>query len=191
MTKYSQFMMFSTYAILIDNEIKNLEKQMGIEVLEKQLVSTDEDYYLQFDLRFRREASEMSRHYELFYCLERQIRVLIEETLIAEKGEQWWETSVPKSIQDSAKKNMEREKDAAISMRSEKEIDYLNFGELGEIVRENWDSFAPIFSSQRAFDRIMSDLNRLRSPIAHSCLLPEDDILRLRLTVKGLFSLMG
>lgn len=191
MTKYPQFMMFSTCAILIDSEIKNLEEQMGIEVLEKQLVSTDEDYYLQFDLRFRQEASEMSRHYELFYCLERQIRVLIEETLIAEKGEQWWETAVPKSIQDSAKKNMEREKDAAISMRSEKEIDYINFGELGEIVRENWDSFAPIFSSQRAFERIMADLNRLRSPIAHSCLLPEDDILRLRLTVKGLFRLMG
>jgi len=190
MTTHSKFVMFSTRAILIDSEIRILEKQMEIKVLEEQVVNADEDYYLQFDLQFRQEANEMSRHYELFYCLERYIRGLIEETLIAKQGELWWETSVPKSIQDSAKDNMKKEKDAAMSIRSEKDIDYINFGELGEIVRNNWDSFAPIFSSQRAFERIMSDLNRLRSPIAHSCLLPEDDILRLRLTVRGLFRLM-
>lgn len=190
MDNYSKFMMFNTYASLIEKEIMTIEKQKGIVILKEQAAIADEDYYPQFDLQFQKEASEMSRHYELFYCLERQIRGVIEETLLAEKGDQWWETAVPKSIQDDAKKRMKREKDAAISMRSEKEIDYLNFGELGEIVRENWDSFDPIFSSQRAFDRIMFDLNRLRSPIAHSCLLPEDDILRLRLTVKGLFRLM-
>jgi len=190
MIDHPKFVMFSTYAILIEEEIKNLERQKGIKILEDQAVNTDEDYYPQFDLQFRQEASEMSMHYELFYCLERQIRVLIEETLIAEKGEQWWGTAVPEAVQESAKTNMQKEKDAAMSMRSEKEIDYITFGELGEIVRSNWGSFAPIFSSQRAFEKIVTTLNRLRSSIAHSCPLSEDELVRLRLTVKDFFRLM-
>ncbi|MDD9802891.1 MAG: Swt1 family HEPN domain-containing protein [Deltaproteobacteria bacterium] len=191
MTKYPEFMMFSIHAILIDSEIKTLEKQMGITILKEQVISADEDDYLQFELRFRQEAREMSRHYELIYCLERQIRVWIEETLIAEKGDRWWETSVPEAVQDGAKNNMKKEKEAGVSIRSEKEIDYINFGELGEIVKRNWESFAPIFSDPRAFQKIVNILNQLRSPIAHSCLLSEDEIVRLRLTVRDFFRLMG
>jgi hypothetical protein len=85
---------------------------------------------------------------------------------------------------------MQKEIDSGFTPRSEDEIDFTTFGELGEIVRGNWDSFDAIFSSEKAFTKIMTSLNMLRGPIAHCCPLAEDEIVRLRLTVKDWFRLM-
>ena len=70
------------------------------------------------------------------------------------------------------------------------EIDFSTFGELGEIVRSNWESFDAIFTSEKAFSKIMTSLNMLRNPIAHCCPMAEDEIIRLRLTLKDWFRLM-
>jgi hypothetical protein len=71
-----------------------------------------------------------------------------------------------------------------------RDIDYTNFGELGEIVRNNWEHFDTIFSSMKAFSKIMTSLNMLRGPIAHCCPLSEDEVVRLQLTVRDWFRLM-
>ncbi len=42
-----------------------------------------------------------------------------------------------------------------------------------------------------AFTRIMTSLNMLRGPIAHCCPLADDEVVRLQLTVKDWFRLMG
>jgi hypothetical protein len=47
-----------------------------------------------------------------------------------------------------------------------------------------------MFSSQKAFTKIMTSLNMLRGPIAHCCPLAEDEVVRLQLTVKDWFRLM-
>jgi hypothetical protein len=85
---------------------------------------------------------------------------------------------------------MQRELDSAVTLRSDFEIDYTTFGELGEIVRSNWSSFDAIFSSQKAFTKIMTSLNMLRGPIAHCCPLAEDEVVRLRLTLRDWYRLM-
>lgn len=79
---------------------------------------------------------------------------------------------------------MQREIDAGVTPRSDKEIDYTSFGELGEIVKSNWADFGDIFKSVKAFTKIMTSLNVLRGPIAHCSPLSEDEVLRLELTVK-------
>ena len=150
----------------------------------------DEYYYPQFADSLRKEAAQMGEHYEVFYCLERTIRSLIASTLEAQHGENWWEKKVPEQVKNTAKENAKKEVDAGITVRSEREIDYSNFGELGEIVKANWDDFDAIFSSQRAFTKIMTSLNSLCAPIAHCCPLAEDEIVRLRLTVRDWYRLM-
>ena len=92
-------------------------------------------------------------------------------------------------IKKSVKDNIQNEIDSGVTPRSEEEIDYTTFGQLGEIVRKNWNSF-PMFSSQKAFSKIMTSLNTLRGPIAHCCILAEDEVVRLKLTVKDWFRLM-
>lgn len=174
----------------VERELDKLEKMLKIDLQRFAHEQEDEDYYPQFDHALRQEASEMGKHYEVFYCLEKSIRKLIAEKLKAAHGETWWDTRVPKTVRDNAKANMQKEIDSSFTPRSEGEIDFTTFGELGEIVRNNWDDFDAMFSSPKAFTKIMTNLNMLRGPIAHCCPLAEDEVVRLRLTVKDWFRLM-
>lgn len=151
----------------------------------------DQDYYPQFPHGIRIEAKQMAVHYELFYCLEVSIRSLIKDKLKSELGDDWWNRcDVPEHIRKNVKDNIQREIDSAFTQRSDDELDYTTFGELGEIVRKNWVHFGDMFNSEKAFNRVMNSLNLLRGPIAHCSPLAEDEVVRLRLTLKDWFRLM-
>jgi hypothetical protein len=150
----------------------------------------DDFDYRQFTEAIRTEASKMSEHYELFYCLEKSIRTLVSEKLASDHGADWWDNAVPLDVLDNVKKNIQREQDAGVTRRSKNPVDYATFGELGDIVRKNWPTFNDTFNNQKAFTRIMNNLNVLRAPIAHCCPLADDELDRLRLTIKDWFRLM-
>ncbi len=132
----------------------------------------------------------MAAHYEIFYCLEKSIRDLVCERLEAERGATWWNVAVPQPVRDNVTKNMQREEESGVTMRSTREIDYTTFGELGEVVRANWQTFSDTFNNEKAFTKIMGSLNLLRGPIAHCSPLADDEVARLRLTLKDWFRLM-
>ncbi len=152
---------------------------------------SDEEYYPQFDEDLRREAADMAKHYEIFYCLEKSIRRLISGTITAAAHGPWWDTGrVPGAIHEEVGKRMQREADAAVTLRSSEPLDYTTFGELGEIIKANSDLFGGIFNSQRAVERVMANLNTLRAPIAHCSPLAEDEVLRLQLSLRDWFRQM-
>ena len=151
----------------------------------------DQDYYPQFTMDIRSEAKEMAVHYELFYCLEVSIRTLIKDKMKSELGVDWWNVGeVPEAIKKNVKDNIQRELDSSFTQRSDDELDYTTFGELGDLVRKNWIHFADIFYSEKAFNRVMNSLNLLRGPIAHCSPLAEDEVVRLKLTLRDWFRLM-
>ncbi|MYN25933.1 Swt1 family HEPN domain-containing protein [Duganella levis] len=152
----------------------------------------DAVYYPQFDAAVRIEASSMSKHYEIFYALEKTIRALVAETIEAtEKRDDWWSSSrVPTVIQVEVKSRIQKELDAGVTRRSLDELDYTTFGELSVIIVSNWDIFGSLFTSKKALEKIISSLNALRNPIAHCSPLAEDEVLRLQLTVRDWFRLM-
>ena len=102
----------------------------------------------------------------------------------------WWATAVPQTVRENVRVNMQRERDSAVTQRSEREIDYTTFGELGDIVRQNWQTFSDTFNTEKAFTRVMNNLNVLRGPIAHCSPLAPDEVVRLKLTVRDWFRLM-
>jgi hypothetical protein len=182
--------LFGMSQSLVERDLDRVEKTYKIDLERSSSDDKDEDYYPQFSSAHRKEAADMSRHYELFYCLEKSIRSLIADTMKAAKGEAWWNDSVPAPIQENVRSNIRREIDSGVTARSDAEIDFTTFGELGEIVRKNWPDFDSLFSSEKAFTKIMTNLNMLRGPIAHCCPLAEDEIVRLRLSVRDWFRLM-
>jgi hypothetical protein len=177
---------------MVERDLDAIERTFQLDLTReaKREPTKDEEYYPQFKESIRREAAVMSEHYEMFYCLEKSIRDLIREKLTAEKTARWWDTSVPEPVRRNATANMQRELDSGVTIRSTEMIDYTTFGELGEIVRMNWSTFSDTFSSQKAFDRIVTSLNILRGPIAHCCPLAEDEVVRLGLALKDWFRLM-
>jgi hypothetical protein len=185
---------FSMSGLMIIDELNALEKQFGIELGHKSgsVAEDPVEYYPQFEQSVRSEAAEMSRHYELFYCLENAIRKLISETLQESEGANWWDGGkVPPEIARQVKERVQKELDSGVTRRSDDLIDYTTFGELSVIITSNWDLFGAIFSSRRAVEKVMSSLNLLRGPIAHCCPISEDEVVRLRLAVKDWFRMIG
>lgn len=157
-----------------------------------QAQSVDDVYYPQFDSSIRAEASQMAKHYEVFYSLEKSIRELVSETIeSAEKKADWWSSQrVPGNIQADVKSRIQKELDAGVTRRSMDELDYTTFGELSVIIITNWDIFGALFNSKKAVEKVMAALNALRNPIAHCSPLAEDEQLRLQITVRDWFRLM-
>lgn len=145
----------------------------------------------QFSAEVRDNAEVMSEFYKLFYMLENDIRKLIDETISeSHKGPDWWDAFAPNSAKEECRLNQQREVEFGVTSRSDRELDYITFGQLGEIIRHNWTLFGGIISNQKALGRVMHALNNLRGPIAHCGLLAEDEVDRLKLTVKDWFRLL-
>lgn len=130
----------------------------------------------------------MSKSYAIFYSLENSIRETIADVL-ANHGDDWWNADgiVPKVIKENADKNRTKERGAGVTPRSDRMLDYTNFGELGEIIKNNWSDFQDIFSDIRAVERILSNLNMLRASIAHCSPLAADEETRLHLSLRDWF----
>jgi hypothetical protein len=192
MTTPAQIKLFGMSHLMVERRLDEVEQGLRLDLGRDRTAKDEHDdsYYPQFSEKIRKEAAEMAAHYEIFYCLETSIRALVSERLEAERGATWWTTAVPSNVQDNVKKNIQREEESAVTARSTREIDYTTFGELGEIVRANWQTFADTFNNDKAFSRVMSSLNMLRNPIAHCSPLAADEVVRLRLTLKDWFRLM-
>jgi hypothetical protein len=105
-------------------------------------------------------------------------------------GAGWWDIAVPEVVRKNADANRKREVSTGITPRSSELIDYSNFGELGEIIKTNWVIFGDMFQDVRAVERVLSNLNTLRAPIAHCKTLAEDEVLRLHLSLRDWFRQM-
>jgi len=185
---------FGMSSFMIADELAKIEKKFGMDLGQKSasVAQDPTEYYPQFERSVRLEAAEMSRHYELFYCLENAIRKLVSETLLESEGVNWWDSGkIPPVIVQSVNERIQKELDSGITRRSEASIDYTTFGELSVIITSNWQLFGTIFSSRRAVEKVMSSLNLLRGPIAHCCPISEDEVIRLRLAVKDWFRMIG
>lgn len=178
---------------LVENDLDRVEREFAIDLRRghTKSLTEDETYYPQLDRVIRQEAAQMSEHYEIFYSLEKSIRSLVSDAMEGADGDQWWQGGrVPAKIKQDAESRMQRERDTGMTLRSPDPLDFTTFGELGEIIKTNWDVFGSIFSSAKAVERVMANLNSLRGPIAHCSRLAEDEVVRLRLSVRDWFRLM-
>lgn len=180
---------------LLENELDAIESKYGIALGRGHFktIEEDADYYPQIDLEIRSEARQMSEAYEIFYSLEKTIRNFIESSFEAAGISDWWnsEGCVPDKIKKETEDRIQHEIDSGVTQRSDDPIDYTNFGELSDIIIFNWEVFAGILQSKKAVTKVLSRLNTLRAPIAHCSMLAEDEMIRLRLSVRDWFRLMG
>jgi hypothetical protein len=149
--------------------------------------------YEQFEATLRAEASRMSEFYEIFYCLENSIRNLVSGILLEAEGADWWQSERvdEKRIREPVAARHKKEIDSGITPRSDRLIDYTTFGELSQIITDNWYLFEPVFSSKTAVSNVSNQLNLLRGPIAHCNATDELEQDRLNLAVRSWFRLMS
>lgn len=160
--------------------------------LEQETDSLISGYVAQIDYEIVRNAERMSDFYKVFFALENDIRDLVEETLEAEFGVQWWSLKAPQQVKENVQRNIDREASEGLPPRSSREIEYTTFGELNDIIKDNWDSFSGLFSSvsKNRVLRVLVRLNHARGPIAHCNFLPEEEAVRLKLAIRDWYKLM-
>lgn len=194
MDRASAVRSFAMTNMLLEAELDSVEERYELDLGRKRSSRTkiETDYLDQFSAALRAEAKRMSKHYELFYCLEKSIRELITDVFEASGNDNWWEELVPEVVQTNVKKAIKREKELAVTLRSTDNIDYTNFGELGEIIKSNWNLFGGVaFTEIKAVERVMTNLNSLRNPIAHCSPLAEDEVVRLNLSLRDWFRIVA
>jgi hypothetical protein len=186
---------FGMSGLQISAGLSRIERQFGIELDHdrSQLKSRKTAEYEQFEAALRAEASQMSELYEVFYCLENSIRKLVEDIMIDAEGVEWWNGARvdEKRIREPASGRRKKEIDSGITPRSDRLIDYTTFGELSQLITDNWELFAPVFRSKTAVSNVSNQLNLLRGPIAHCNPTDELEQDRLNLAVCTWFKIMS
>ncbi len=183
--------LFGMSGLQIQSTLKSIEQDYKIQLSNKSSEGlSDLKHFARFDLDIRQRASKMSKHYELFYCLENSIRTIVREVLLKTFGSDWWEKGVDPKIKTDVADRILRDQDTGFTLRSEDNLDFANFGELSNIIEKQWELFDDLFTSKPAMKKVMWSLNTLRGPIAHCCDLAEAEVTRLDLTIKDWLRLM-
>lgn len=184
--------LFGLNNLTIEADLRAISTRFDLALREDSSHSTVADaYYRQFPESIRVQAERMALHYTLFYCLENSVREMIQSRLEERHGENWWTAAVPQNVSENAQKNRTRETQTGVTPRSSDLIDYTNFGELGEIIKANWEIFGDTFRDIKAVERILGNLNTLRAPIAHCSELADDEVVRLHLSLRDWFRQMA
>lgn len=178
----------------ITSELQQISIKHGVNISKSNsnLRTRKHEDYANFEKLIRKNAIQMSEYYEIFYCLETSIRNLISNTMIEAEGPNWWTTSrVAIGIRNEVNAIRSKEESAGVTTRSDNMIEYTTFGQLSQLITDNFVLFEPIISSKSAVSRVLNQLNLLRGPIAHCCYLAEDEQDRLSLAVKDWFRLLS
>lgn len=186
---------FGMTGLQIVDDMNYIEDEYGIDlgISKKTEKSRKVSEYEQFEAELRQQAARMSEFYEVFYCLENSIRGLVKRIMAEAEGINWWNSQRvdENKIRNPVKVRHKKEVDSGITPRSEELIDYTTFGELSQLITDNWDIFDPVFSSKTAVSKITNELNLLRGPIAHCNSIDDMEQDRLNLAVKSWFRLMS
>lgn len=186
---------FGMTGLQISSRMSGIEQQFDIDLghdpaAHKGRKTAD---YEQFEAVLRTEAARMSEFYEIFYCLENSIRKLVADILVEADGADWWNGARvdEKRIREPAATRRKKEIDSGITPRSDRLIDYTTFGELSQLITDNWELFEPVFQSKTAVSNVSNQLNLLRGPIAHCNPTDELEQERLNLAVRTWFRIMS
>jgi len=183
--------LFGMHNLMLETELRKLEDS-GIQIEHAKTIQKGEivDVDL-FESDILQEARKMADFYAWYYSLENSIRRLISERLSEKHGLNWWKDKVPEDLRKEVEKKQKEEKDTTMSIRSEDPLSYTNFGELIVIFDATWDDFSDTLRSPKAMRSILSQFNKIRNVVAHSCALNEDEITRFKLLMKDWFRIQS
>ena len=137
-------------------------------------------------------AKSMSIVYTAIAAFESSVRSLVTKTLVDKYQEEWWEKGASNGVRDRAQKRMEDEQNAKWhAQRGQDAINYTTFGDLKNIMQNNWDSFEDLIGNLAWASGIFEVIERSRNVIMHSGSLEREDIERLGVNIRDWVKQVG
>lgn len=137
-------------------------------------------------------AKTTSLVYTAIAAFENGVRALVMNTLIEKFQADWWEKGASNGIRERAQKRMEDERSAKWhAQRGQDPINYTTFGDLKNIMQNNWDAFEDLVGSLPWASGIFDVIERSRNVIMHSGFLEREDIERLGVNIRDWVKQVG
>ncbi len=164
--------------ILAQEDLKNLENQgIGLRTPLSPVAKIQET---DFSPILIHDAEKMASVYAIFYCLENSVRELISDRLSERYGAGWWDIKVSVKIKTAAEGlKQKEEKNKYHVARSSHMIGYTLFGNLAQIIINDWEDFSDLFPDQHWVSSRLNDLELSRNVIMHTSTLPEIEVERI------------
>jgi len=136
---------------------------------------------------------EMSEAYIYMYAIENTLRLFIERVCINKYGENYFDSiKMTKAITGKIEqRKKEAESKSWLSFNSSSAIFYLDFIELGDIIRENWVDFKSCFPDQDFIIPKIKEIADARNRIAHNSYVGDTERAVLKAYYKMIFAQIG
>ena len=135
-----------------------------------------------FSSEIRRSAIQAFPAYLAFFCIENAIRELVVERLNENHGPDWWTDCSTEALRKKVKERQGKEgKQRWHVRRGEAEIYYTDFGDLKILIINNWADFEDLLPDQHWLSARLDELEASRNVIAHSNLLDQRELDRIRM----------
>lgn len=125
----------------------------------------------------KEKGKEMAYAYIYLYCLENALRLFLEKIAKENYGDDYF--SSLNTNKDINKKLEARKRDEGknqwLRIRGNSEIFYLDFDDLGCIIRNNWEIFKRYFPSQEWIVTKIDELSKCRNLVAHNSYIGENE----------------
>lgn len=169
--------------MLFDAESERFRKagiRIGLDRSEEEEVLLQEALS-QFGIQRRNDALEMARLYAVLHAFENEIRALVKETLDEKAGASWWESdAVPKKIREKAEgRRKVALEDGWLEGAKDENLEYVDFGDLSQIIISNWENFKEIIPTQSWLNQRMVELEKARNFVAHNRMLLPNEFQRI------------
>lgn len=137
-------------------------------------------------------ARRMAEVYAAIAAFERSVRDLVRGVLQDKFGEDWWTKGVSEKIRGRAEtRETEEAKFRWHSTRGADHLEYIDMGDLGNIIAQNWDQFEAYFHSQTWAKNVFDVVEKSRNVIMHSGDLEDHDISRLGVFIRDWVKQVG
>ena len=145
-----------------------------------------------FSPRVWHDATNMASVYQAIFCIENTMRSFIVERMSERHGLDWWEEKVNIKIKKAVKSLRDKEeKNKFFSSRSDSDIGYTMFGNLGQLIIDNWEDFSDIIPSTACLSSLMADLEMARNIVMHTGVLPQVEIDRISSITRDILRQIG
>jgi hypothetical protein len=136
----------------------------------------------------------MSGAYEILFRLENHLRQFIEKNMRLRYGSDWWNSGhFPVKVKDNVDKLIHEEHSLRWQVsETNNDIEYLQFGHIGNIIFKNWkDCFEQFFHDQTKITSKLDELEKIRNSIAHTRMLSQEGSKRLKMYSQEIENMMN
>lgn len=135
-----------------------------------------------FSAAIRSAAMRALPAYLAFFCLENSVRELVAERLAERYGGTWWDEEATSTLRSKVLERQTKEgRNRWHVRRGEHEIYYTDFGDLKGLIQKHWELFDDLFPDQSWVITRLDELEASRNIIAHSNVLDDRELARIRL----------